>query len=272
MRAYRYFLALSLFLLAGCNSSQWLDKMAPEQDVVLAKHYIDDLKNGEYSDIRENLDPALQSENVDSVFIKMAAAIPDAAPIGTKIVGVHLGQFENYKVVDITFEYSYPDNKWVVANVALKEQGDRAIIVGMHAYQLSDSLEHANRFTFQGKNIWHYIFFILAIIIPVFVLYTLIKCILEKGMQRKWLWIIFILLGFVEFVINWTTGSMTFKPIAVGLFGAGAMSQLYGPWIVSIYIPIGAILFWFRRMRHGKRDETNETGEIPESGLDSRGD
>lgn len=270
MRVFRYFLISTFLLLAGCNSSKLLEKMAPKQDVALAKHYIDDVKTGRFSEIQSNLDPSIHSGDIDAVFTKMSSAIPAGSPIDVKIVGVRIGEFSASKVVDLTFEYSYPENKWVVSNVAFKEQDGKKTIIGIHVYQLPDSLEHLNRFTLYGKSAWHYVFFAMAIIVPLFIVFTLIKCIQEKEMKRKWLWVIFIIFGFVEFVINWTTGQMTLKPIAIGLFGAGAISQPYGPWMVSVYIPVGAMLFWLRRMRRFRNAGRTEVAKQVESELGSQ--
>jgi hypothetical protein len=65
----------------------------------------------------------------------------------------------------------------------------------------------------------------------------------------EWLWMIFILIGIGRFPVNWTTGQWTFSPFYFLLFGAGSFAQPYSAWLVSVAVPLGAILFLFRRKR-----------------------
>ena len=71
----------------------------------------------------------------------------------------------------------------------------------------------------------------------------------------KWLWCLFIIVGVGKFSIDWVTGVWTFTPIYLLLFGAGAVRGLggYGPWIISVAIPAGAIAFQIWRARQTTR-------------------
>jgi len=41
---------------------------------------------------------------------------------------------------------------------------------------------------------------------------------------------------------------VTIQPLSINLFSASAMAAgPFAPWIVSACIPLGAILFWFKR-------------------------
>jgi hypothetical protein len=58
------------------------------------------------------------------------------------------------------------------------------------------------------------------------------------------LWIIFILIGLAKLNLDWTTGQMGFRLIAFQIPGAGISKMgLYAPWILSVSVPLGAILF-----------------------------
>ena len=86
-------------------------------------------------------------------------------------------------------------------------------------------------------------------------LYALVLCVKTKPLKRKWLWILFILVGFGQFVINWSTGEFQIAPLALQLFSASALASPYGPWIIAVSLPIGAALFIDRRRKLLARTE-----------------
>jgi hypothetical protein len=49
--------------------------------------------------------------------------------------------------------------------------------------------------------------------------------------------------------MNSATGQMLFDPFAVQLFGAGTFtSGPLTPWTLSVSLPLGAIVFWWKRL------------------------
>ena len=138
----------------------------------------------------------------------------------------------------------------MLVNVAFRSLADgRDEIFGMHVYNPMDRpLEEINRFSLEGKGTVHYLFLFACLAVPFFILFTLVVAIRTRFNKRKWAWILFILVGFVQFSINWTTGQIGVKPLSFQLFGAGALSaSVFAPWILSVSLPIGAVLFWIKR-------------------------
>jgi hypothetical protein len=86
-----------------------------------------------------------------------------------------------------------------------------------------------------------------AIIAAIFTLTVLVVCIRTKMQRRKWLWILFILFGFGRLSVNWTTGQWGIGVLAVQLFSASAHADFFGPWIVSVSLPAGAVIFLIKR-------------------------
>src|SRR5690606_22891732 len=123
-------------------------------------------------------------------------------------------------------------------------------IIGLNATPLAASLQEINGFSFKNADGTHYLFLAAATIIPVFIITTLVVCIRTKIARRKWLWVIFILLGVTSFSLNWTTGQTGVSPLSIQLLGVSATaSSVYSPWIISVSLPIGAIVFWLRRRK-----------------------
>jgi hypothetical protein len=60
---------------------------------------------------------------------------------------------------------------------------------------------------------------------------------------------LFILFGVGNFALDWTTGEWQFAPLHVHLLSASVSANLYGPWVLSVSVPLGALLFLWRRRR-----------------------
>ncbi len=49
--------------------------------------------------------------------------------------------------------------------------------------------------------------------------------------------------------VSWATGQWGITALAAQLFSASAVAALYGPWMVSVSLPLGAALFLIYRRR-----------------------
>lgn len=238
---------LFLAVLSGCNQATLMKTMTPQEDETLARRYMDDLLQNRLDQIEHDLDPRLKDSNTPATLASMAAMFPAQEPSSTKVVGFRsfLG---NVQHAEITLEYEFPQ-KWLLAEIATEKSGGATTIVGFHITPIADSLENLNRFTLVGKGATQYAILSLAVLAPLFSLYVLVLCIKTRMGKKKWLWLIFVFLGIGKLIVNWTTGQVFFTPLAIQLPPAGANAQLYGPWMVYVSIPIGAILFLFMRKR-----------------------
>jgi len=242
-----FLISLLLVILgSGCDPDQLIQKATPAADEQAATNYISLLRQGRFEPIQNDLDGSLKSVLTRDKLAAMAAAIPPQEPIGFKVIGArHLFDQKVWQI-NLTFEYQFPTN-WVVINVALQKQGGVSSIVGFHVYPLTDSLEHHNRFQLAGKKPFQYLVLLAALLIPLFLLSVAVVCVRTKMKRRKWLWLLFILVGFGTLSVNWTTGGWQCVPLNLLLFGSGAFALPYGPWLISISFPVGAISFLLMR-------------------------
>ena len=88
-----------------------------------------------------------------------------------------------------------------------------------------------------------------AITMAIFTIVVLVACIRTKMKRRKWLWVLFILFGFGKLSVNWATGQWGVMLLAAQLFSASGTAAFFGPWIVSVSLPVGAVLFLIKRRR-----------------------
>jgi hypothetical protein len=64
----------------------------------------------------------------------------------------------------------------------------------------------------------------------------------------KWLWVLFILFGVMQFTLDWNTGQHQIGYYALNLFSASAVAQPYGSWVLSVSLPLGALVYLVRRI------------------------
>jgi hypothetical protein len=250
MRALLPILALvSLFALLGCSQQDLLNKFSTPEDQATAKGYIDRLRAGKLDEIEKALDSSIKTPNTRDTLAKMAALFPNGEPTSIKLVGARIFQSSGSKTVNTTFEYCFAE-KWLLANVAVRDRQGTKAVVGFHVNPIPKSLESQNRFGLPGKSALQYAVLVAAIAAVLTTLYSVVVCARTKLPRRKWLWMLFILVGFGKMTVNWTTGEWGIAPFTIQLFSASAFAALYGPWMIAVSLPLGAIAFLlYRRSR-----------------------
>lgn len=237
-----------LVILSGCDQAALMKKWTPAEDEAIAKNYIELLRQGKFEQIETALDPSLKNPDVHDTFTQMAAMIPAGPPESLKVVGSNVFSGPEVSTTNLTFEYQFPQ-KWLLINVATQKKNGVATIIGFHVTPIADSLENINKFTLAGKSGFQYFVLVLAIVVPLLTLYVAVRCIRTKGVKMKWLWVIFILFGVCKLTVNWITGQWSIMPISIQIPCTTAGHELYGPWMIAVSFPLGAILFLLRRKK-----------------------
>lgn len=248
MRAIHFF-TLFVLLLTGCGQQELLDKLVPQEESAFAKQFISHLSSGNLNAVEPQLAPSLKGPETTTKLAQVATLFPPGEPTEVQVVGARVLTSSKGSQYDLSFQYVYA-KAWVLVNVVLEKDSEKLAVAGVHVTPLRDSLQSINSFSFAGKSTLHFAFFALAIAIPIFILVTLFLCIRTPVPKRKWLWLLFIAVGLVQFSLNWSSGEVNMQPISFLLFGAGyAQAGLASPYIFTIAIPIGAILFYVQRRK-----------------------
>lgn len=246
---------LLLATTVGCNQSAWLERKAP-QDVSLVKSYFDLLRSGHADQVEDLLDPALQSAGYRARFDELVATIPQEAPNTVKAILVDPRCEEGRCEDGIILEYKYGSER-LLFNVELMKEGTQLSIIGINLRVIPESFIEANKFTLSNKSFLQYLILALAILLPALSLCSLVLCIRMRIGPRKWVWTAFILLGIFRLGINWTTGHLEFHFWSIHLVSAQTFAQPFEPWVISVSLPLGAILFLINyrsRLFHVHRD------------------
>lgn len=243
--------ALMVVLLLGtaaCNQDALIAKFTPHPEAEIAKQAIDDWRTGHYDALRATLMPESRREATDDVLRAMTAELPKGEPRSVKIVGAETRIAGGEHRYGITYEYEY-DGHWLVAQAIVLVRGNQTGVVGIHGKVYTQSLEETNAFTFANKGGLHLLMLFLAIASPVFCLTVCVICIRTPLPGRKVLWALFTLVCVATVHFNWTTGHVGFVPISFQIMGASIAGQPYGPWIIGVSAPVGAIIFLFKRKK-----------------------
>lgn len=239
-------LALIVFM-AGCDQQALIDKLTPADEAAIAKDVISKLAAKDFAPIEARLAPEIVNSSTHAALEEAAKVMPPGAPKSITTIGAQTIVGGGVTRYNLTFEYEYPA-AWIVANVVLQRRDGQLTVYGLHVNFLPQSLKQTNRFTFAGKGWLHYLVLTLAVVIPLFIIYALVVCVRTPIATRKWLWLIFIALGFVQVSFNWTDGSYLVTPISFAILGSGFFSAgPYAPTIINIAFPLGAIVFLVRR-------------------------
>lgn len=239
--------------LTGCNEGHFLDRIAPETTNE-AKINFDYLRHRQFDRIESSLDASIDRTTLRDNLEQMAAAIPAGEPLSVKTVGAH-ADWDSRKGTNtrVDLEYQFP-SQWILVEMIVHTQDSKSAITSFYVRQESQSLEEANRFTLAGKEPVQYAILGAAIGALGLMMYALILCIRTPMEKRKWLWIVLVFVGVAKVGVNWTTGETFYRILYVFIPAATAGNDLYGPWSVSVSLPLGALLFLAFRERLRKRE------------------
>ena len=228
-------------LMVGCNEEAKLKKATPKEADALAREFISSLNKKNLDKAEKLIEPTVRAEAKPKLK-SLGDLLSVSAPQEVKIIGVRGQKQGDQRLIQLNYQI-YFDKAWVVASIAVIETPKDRYIFSVRMDPLKDSLENLYVFKFFGKSIIHYLTLLVAIVIPLFILYALAQCVRLPG-KMKWIWVPFIILGFVSFHLDWMTGRAAIQLISVQIFGVAAAKQKYGPLILSVSLPIGAVAFF----------------------------
>lgn len=239
---------LITLVLSGCNQAGILEKITPTDDKAAAESDVDLLRTN-IDALEKKLDPAI--ENPHDELVKMAAFFPaHQQPTSIKVVGYHIARVARLNssstTVDVSLEYEF-SQKWLVADIVTRTKDNASTITAFNINESSDSLEHSNRFTLVGKGYDQYGILGMMALDAAITLYALVLCLNTKMGKKKWYWPILILVGFGVISVNWTTGALNFSVINLHLPPVSMGGGFFTPWILSAWVPVGAIAFLILR-------------------------
>jgi hypothetical protein len=251
--------AILIFIvgLYSCNSEPDFKNIIPSTVDTFATNFISDIKQGNIDECLSKVIPEMRNQTgrdyLNNSFRNIENLRIDSSRIVNARKQIFFGEsgFTNYT---IDYEY-FIQKKYLYFTFNIREQKNNLIITGFDGRFLESSLTDINSFNFGKKGFIHYIILACAILIPLFVLVTLVF-VVKTPLPKKWFWIIGVLIGFTKVTFTWTTGQIGFQLISFQILGSGILkSGAVGPWIISFSFPAIAIYFWLKTYLDAKDRE-----------------
>jgi len=232
-------------LIAACAA-----RLDPAQDAA-TRAVFDQVKRRDFASVEARLSPRLRTAVTDARLQVQAALIPDPPPQAVKLVNFETADVQGGRQTSVVREYLYPDRLLVVSTAIREQTGQPAQILAFNIQAVGRAALAVGRFSLRGKSTTQYFLLGLAVLIPLLLICALGVLARDAKARFKWLWTPFMIVGFMKLSVNWATGAVLFQPLGVVLFGASVTRGPLdvSPWIVSISLPLGALVYlgrvWF---------------------------
>jgi len=255
-----------LLLLAGCYKQPGAGQDPPKDVLLFAREQLEATRKRDFAEVERNLSSQLlKSQNVRAGLESAAAIFPAEEPKSVSLLA--FVQNKKNSSTDLAFEYRYATN-WLLARASILKTNNSMVAVGLFVNPCYVPVEDMLSMNWSRHGPLHYLFVAVAITDPVFILAALVLCVRTQIPKRKWLWLLFISVGWVQLTLNWHTGEWRVNPLSFQLLGSGYFApMLYSPIIWPLYItvsfPLGAIIFlWRRHIMTGGSDLTQKRDVI----------
>jgi hypothetical protein len=259
--------------LAGCSGTYdaILHRMLSPADDAYARAQVQALARGEVEGIEAALDPAQRTPGLDQQLAAMTGELRGGRIDSMKVIGYQGNRLNGVNERNVSYELRL-SNGWAVASVATRDVPGGRVISGMHVERIPEPLEKTHAFTLAEKSPLHWLFLVLAVVIPLLMLYAVWLVFRMPG--RRWPWVLASILGLCAWRLEWTTGQTGFGPVNVQLLGSAFMrTSPYSPWIISISLPLGALWVIARYFRGSWRSAAPTEGPaVAADGVDGGGE
>lgn|GEM_PF-2660444 len=132
-----------------------------------------------------------------------------------------------------------------------KEMDGRYLFDQFRVVTVTEQEKENAKFGLIGRSVGQYAALLLALLIAVFSIITAITA-WKSGLRRRVLWTLACLVSVCQVNVSWAPSEFLSIPVPVStqiihfsLFGAGMLRLgTYSPFVLSIGVPLGALLFW----------------------------
>lgn len=238
-------LLLLFFLPMAVNldaASALLEKFVPVSDTQTAERFIHELQARKYDALIASTNPALKGKALRKSF----AAAADAMQGASDLTFVKI-QVQSDGTTSLIYDATLPKGDALIL-VTFERSSGKPIIDALQVQPLSSSYEASNALTLSGRGFRYYLWSIAAAIDAIATLVALITCAWLPYVRLRWLWMLFICTGVIQCSLNWVTGAWWIAPVSIAFPPVRITAEYYdAPWILSVYVPLGACLFWWFR-------------------------
>jgi hypothetical protein len=236
--------AVLIFLALALAACQQVIK--PDASAVSAnKALFDQVRSGQGDALVSGLPAGPDKDEKIAVLARVRQVIPAAAPRSITPVAATLATSPGGRVEALVVEYDFADRAVQFATTLAEPKGTTGWkLVNFRLLEKSHKELAPNTLSLDNRSPGQLIYFALAVTSPLLMLAALVKVLRTPGLQNRWLWAAFALVGLFNFQMNWASGTMLIQWMAlqiVGFWMVHGPSQ-FEPWMISATVPIGALL------------------------------
>ena len=178
---------------------------------------------------------------------RIQTLLPPGAPTSSRLTTFRVATGTDGNHLWGVREYDYPGHVVRAETTLYRATADEPWKVsGFHVNVLSRAELAARTFDFMAEPPGVQAVIAAAVVFPLFTLITFLVALFRPGLKVRWLWLIAIVLGVGTIYADTASDALSFLPISVQLFGAGATwsGSAFDGWVFSASTPFGAAAFW----------------------------
>ncbi|WP_417482835.1 hypothetical protein [Maricaulis sp.] len=268
-------IAACALTLGGCNFSEYLDRLVPDDARVTLDSVLEAVSSHDTDTLAALVNPEFDATEVATNLDAMLELLPAGPANEILLTTINSSSHtatnsSGTRTLTTLHTMNWADERFAVRTELVSVGGGDWYIEALRLQDITAAASPPLSLAELGLS--QKIMGGLAILVSLFVLFTLVAMFRTPRIKRRILWTLFILLGcYPQFAVNWSTGvwrlvspaiqttdaGIHFKFFNILLLGASVMREGFvGPWIVSVCVPAGALFFWYRRSRGGPTRKT----------------
>lgn len=253
---FRYVLCIFIMLpfCVSCKQGEKADFILQEE-ADFAQNWLERLRAGDYEYAYNHADEELKADLTPEVFESFVLVYPKENVKKLSLLRWNYSKAQSLNSAGLVrysfyYEYEFENGDLVIAEVLCERNDGVLMTVGAALKRTTESQRNVNKLTLKNKSAKHYAVLFLMFLMFLYSVSMLVVCIRTRfPLRQKIPWLLFISVGFGAVDINWTTGMIHIQLLHIHLLSAAALIRSDFAWHVVFGIPVGAILFWFKRKR-----------------------
>ncbi|NEX94125.1 hypothetical protein [Caulobacter sp. 17J65-9] len=236
---------------------QWLQNLVPPPsgaDAAALKAPYEDLRAGRTEALTARLADNVDRQAAEPQLAAMRALVPPGPAPEPRRMSWNRFTGTDGERMSVIYEYHYPE-RVVRTETTISRPNAKAPwkVEGFFLRSATHKELEAARFNPATMPPQGQVMVGLTALVPLFMWATAMVVLLGSGVRRRWLWLPVVLVGVGKLSMNAATCAFGFWPISLQLFGASAFwsGSAFDAWMLAVSLPLGAIVFWVRRMQRG---------------------
>jgi hypothetical protein len=227
-----------------------VQKFAAGDELTLAKRFVQDVRTRQFGDASAIMEPAYRPRD-NAVLEKISTLFPARKEDSFFVTAWHKFVMAGTENTEIEMFYDFGKDGAIRGQFVTHRDSNGLSVRRAHFDTFAASALHQGDFRLPGGiRDARWLFLGVAALFDIFAIATFVLCLLSPVVRWRWrwLWLLFVLAGAIRFNLDWTTlqseflfGTLLAPPAGFYRFTA------FGPWVLSIGAPIGALIYWAKR-------------------------